>query len=410
MTKKRNQKPKTTTATFDADVNYPGVGRFRCRYRTLQRLCHAQKISVTQLLIDDGVKESTARDRNSSFKHGKNVDISVYEQLGRLLNCEPTSLYFTNDPPLEPEDPAWVFAERIQLLIDHEDSKKRIPVVNETGQRTNIVEYVWQMGDNVLDNLRMTYLEQIEGFLLLRDTYGRVKEEPIPRGKRIGRMIIGEPPVEDIVADVEARQVIGTQTFDLLCSQFTSERFFHIDHILGELPVRLRRYYSAVKNCFPDIDENLFDYREAETQSTIHEGNQIGVSDNSQLSNKELEQRRQKKIRDVIDADYDVRRLMYFTIAQEELFRLTYGRSRGLVLFLDECERDKFDGFWWRGFVIENSQDLRQLGRAWKKLKPKRTKVNATSKRWIEEQFEQMKDAFIETTDRTKEFIREYYT
>ncbi len=276
---------------------------------------------------------------------------------------------------------AHVFAERVEQLIE----EGKIPEIDEkTELPTNVVEYVWQMGDAKLENLRMTYREQREGFLLLRDVYGRLIERTIPIGHQIGVMHIGMSPLEEILADIDARGTIGAKAFDLLVLQYSRGRMYHIRRIQRDLPGRLRKYYAAVKADLPDKE---FMHIESKTPAIAR----FELPDTTVESPYAINNDRIQKL---IEADYNVRRIVFATQAQEELFRFTYCRSRTLIYFMAKHRPKQFPD-WWFEFVANNCNDLQQFADSWKPDVPDWPKMQLALENTLKRTVDEIKKHYV---------------
>ena len=336
---------------------------FQCRYRAFLRACLAEDLTPKEAMLEMGYKVNSARTLLKRLRERHSFEISFYKKLGKVLNVEPTMLFYANQQSTPLDSPAHQFARQVEKLIN----ENSIPYLDpETNLPTDVVSFVWQMGHAELDNIRLTFKEQREAFLLLRDTFLAVIERPLKPGQRKlqnGKMEIGHTLKDDILADIDAREKIGEATFDRLESQFCRNEFFHFERILEILPDRMRTYNDAVSDDEQNVDE--FGRYSIDAAS----------------------------IRRVLDADFHVRKVIFPTPQQDETFRLYYKRSRSMIDFMLQ-RRVELLSHWWPEARDANTRDLKDFNKAW----------NSKPPRWAA-----MKAALRRTLDRTKDMVDEVY-
>lgn len=336
---------------------------FRCRYRSFLRACLAEGITPKEVLAKANYKPNSIRRLLKRMRERHAFKIEFYKNLGGVLKVEPTMLFYANQPATPLDSPAHAFAIRVEKLIE----ARKIPYFNdETNEPTDVVDFVWQMGDKKLDSLKMTFQEQREGYLLLRDTFMKVVERPLKQGKRklqIGKMEIGHTLMEDVLADIEVREKMGKIAFDRLEEQYFRNDQHHTERIRETLPDRIRIYTKAVKADALNVDE---------------QGRYLIV---------------EESIRCVLDADSHVRKVIFPTHQQDETFRLYYSRTRSLIDYMLHKRRSLLCK-WWPEARDKNTRDLADLSNAWKQNPP---------------DWPSMKLALSRTLDRTRDMIEEIY-
>lgn len=367
---KTSAKKKITTSTPKKRG-----GTFQCRWRALERFCTADELQVIDVVCRAELGGNNPEDFVARLRHGR-VRYSSYVKLAGVLNCAVTNLYYDpHDLVPSRECNAFRFAQRVADLIEagtipeYEDKTKK--------KRTDVVQFVFQMGDPKLDNISMTFEEEREAYFILRDHFLAVVEREVKGGpyrKLIGKMEVGVTPIEDIFDDLDKRESLSGRTFDTLSKQFREKggaEHFHIKRIRSELMHRFGLYEGAVK---------------ADQQHEVKEG-----------STKVYQLTTPSSIDAVIEADFYLRMIVFPTQAQDETFLGLYRRSRRVIESVRERQLDKFVR-WWPGFRDRNTEDLKKFVAAWKIEKP------TEEPEWMD-----MMKALSDTVERTKTAIETYY-
>lgn len=348
----------------------------RCRYRAFLRICFARGKTPQEVIQEAGVGGAHPLKVLSKMKQGQNIVLETYQRIAGVLNCEPTNLFYTsNDDTPQSDTPALAFAKRVVELLDEHEAT--IPKIDpDTNEETDIVEFIWQLGDPKIDTMRMTYEEQREGFFLVRDLYLRVFEESIesksPYQKQIGKMRVGPMDPEDIIDDIMARKENSHRVFEDLREQYRRKNMFHIMRIREGFPHRYENYCDAF----------------AADKQNIAPNPKTGK--NEYLVNERL-------VNNVIDADFDFRKLMFPTYQQDETFRQCYSRSRRLIEHKMELHRSTFPK-WWPNFRDKNTEDIDAIYAAWKIDQPKE-----------EPDWDSLQKALEFTLERTCKEVRKVY-
>jgi hypothetical protein len=304
---------------------------YTCRYRAFLRICLAEGKLPDQVFKGAGIQPYIHR----RLRKREPMELGVYKKLADALNCEPTVLFYSTEQATSYDDMARRFARRVERLLDEGLIPDSDP---DTGAQTNVVEYVSQMADPVISNMRMTDRERLEGWLILRDECLRVYERPIQNGVRrklIGAMHIGPTPKSEIIADFEARRANSKQAFAALEEQYRLGNHYHVKEIQDELPARIAGYLAAARADHYNI--------------SIDGGYVIS----------------ERLIDNVIAADFHVRKIIFPTAQQEETFHQYFGRSRRLIYHARYRFEERFRKWWDQDFLPENTKDIEAIGRAW---------------------------------------------
>lgn len=310
---------------------------YRCRYSIFLRLCAGEEIEPEELIKKSGVYGDNPQRLLNRFRNGQGVDLKTFKALANELRVEPTNLcYLREERAPDRESVVYKFAERINQLIQSE----QIPEWDEkTGEKTNVVSYVWHMGDPILDRFRMSFEEEREAFFLLRDHFLSVVERPQDNGgphrMMIGKMERGITSKDDILSDIEARASSSQSAFDVLKRQFECDQTEHIERIREMLPHRFEMYLTAVK------------------------------ADQAAWKRSRGESVNERTVIEVVNSDEYLRKIIFPTHQQDETFFQHYSRSRRLIERVMRIKDSQFRN-WWPGFRDSNTDDLRNLVEAWK--------------------------------------------
>lgn len=324
----------------------------RCIYRAFLRFCGDR--DAVFVLSEAGVGGSTKASRQSylrKLRQGKPVEQKVFTALATVLRCEPSNLFFTPEPRLPRWDsPSYKFALRVAKLIE----TGAIPLVDpDTNEPTDVVRFVWEMGDQELDRMRLTYKEQRDGFIFLRDYLMMVVERPIETKRRyakhLGVMEIDTPPADDVIADVRVRHAASVSAFDTLEAEWDDDKPFHINRIRSLVKHRLNLYRDA-----DVLDQTQW---ELETEHDPELTEEDWKLRNEPQVNMDL-------VRNVVDADFHLRKVIFPTYQQDEAFSSYYSRSRQLIEWVQLKFPEKFPT-WWNRFKAENTEELRRFVSAW---------------------------------------------
>ena len=290
---------------------------YRCLYRAFVRLCGERDPIELLELAEVGGKTAESRQHFlNRLKKGVPVEKDTFPKLAKELRCEPSSLYFMPEQMVPRWDsPSYQFAIRVAELID----QKEIPAIDpDTNEPTDVVRYVWEMGDSELDAIRLTYRQEREAFMLLRDYLMQVVERPLEtkraRAKQLGAMEIGVVPKDDVIADVRARKAMSLEVFSILAQDFENNPF-HINRIRAVVGPRVEMYLDA-----QSLDQTQWrERRLGNGKQELDEWGLIGPKVNMEL------------VRNVIEADFHVRKVIFPTYQQDIAFSAYYGRSRQLI-------------------------------------------------------------------------------
>lgn len=226
------------------------MNSYPCRFRALLRICHAEGLNVKEAIA----KAKLNLDDERRLRTWQTVPVEKYEKLAEILNCEPTSLYYAPEYPQIHDVPTLAFVRRVEELLDD----GVVPVFYEgTKNPVDVVEYLWQSDDPVLNSLSLSFQQERDAYLLLRDESQRLIERPIhigPRRNQIGKFHIATVWHEDIVADIRVREALANTAYDTLQEQYKSQKFFHIELIKQDLPRRLAYYRECV--CEDEINDS----------------------------------------------------------------------------------------------------------------------------------------------------------
>ena len=188
----------------------------RCIYRTLAYF--AGDRPITEILNEANVGGETEDSRkryDRDLRKGVAKDVSAFEKIAAVVKCHARDLYFAPEQSLPRWDrPAYKFAARVATLIDN----GIIPQWDEDKEEvTDVVSFAWTLGDPELDSFSLTFPEEREAYLILRDYLMKVVERPIEtkrtRAKQIGKIEIATPRQNDVVADILARKAASLSAF-----------------------------------------------------------------------------------------------------------------------------------------------------------------------------------------------------
>jgi len=396
---------------------------YRCRYRALLRICYAAKRSPTDVL-----KEAKYPRELPNLRQGKRFRAKIYEAIAEVLDCDPTCLFYVPQRP-DHDVPAHTFARRVEELLN-----KPGCIPNEdsvTGEKIDVVQYIWQLGDPVINAISLTHQQERHAYILLRDEYQRLIEVPTHTGTkrdRIGRFYRAVIWQEDIIADIEVRRSLAMAAYDTLKKQYERGIMYHIQRIKDELPDRFDHYLATVKHdAMRDVDcRGMF--ANTKTHPIKTEGDdanyEVNYSDeSSDFKNQSgTERTKNKKPLDdqygynpskiseyyadvhrtlvdetstnkVIAADFFVRKIIFPTHQQDEIFEQCYSRSRSLIHYVMTNEDHIFPG-WWFNLRQDNTEYLQKFSDALLSDTPK---------------WEEMKESTNDTIARLIEEIRQYY-
>lgn len=338
---------------------------FPCRYRSLVRLCHAKGISPLQAAKKAGVDPRKLR----AMRAGENVELDKYYRLANVLETDPTALCFIPEGPCPVGDRVRAFAHRVEELLDEAGA---IPEFHpDTGQRVDVVDWVWQLDDPVISSIPLTHREEREAYYLLRDERLRLCETPKfigPRRLPIGAMHVGPTPLADILDDFDARYELGCKAFDALKHQYEVDReLFHLNRIKTELPGRFQNYLRA-----KELDEE-----------NIDDKGRYHINETT--------------VNALLDADFHVRKIVYPTFQQDQNFFHTYSRSRKLIHRIMTTARDEFNEIW-PALTRANTADLQDYQKAWD------VDLAVEQPDW-----DRMKQSLQRTIGQAKALVKRYY-
>lgn len=357
------------------------------RVGTYLRIC----LSSGRKPIDVALAAGVQRKTYNNMKNGHAVDIDNYCKLADELDCEVTSLFSFPESPIPFDSPARAFARRVEELIEEGE----IPEVDpDTGVKVDVVQYVWQLGDAELSAIRLTHEEERQGFLLLRDSLLQLIERPRYFGTRrnaIGKMELGTLPREDVLADIDARQIQSESAFRLLRKQFRQRYTRHTLRIRRQLPNRFGRYLRAVDADKANVAAKRNDPIDVEAENKVEL-----AAKNAAILTHEYYLPNPMLVRQVVECDFYVRTIIFPTHQQDETFRQFYSRSRRMIEHMMEKRPREFSA-WWPGYRDENTDALQEFVDAWDEKKSEAPNWQA------------MRDALARTLDATIDQIEELY-
>lgn len=351
--------PANSDQTDDSKATQVRTGRsYRCIYRAFLRACGERaELDVLKAAKVGGNNERSRQTYLGKLRNGVPVAKTVFTKLAAVLRCEPTFLYFTPEQQLPRWDsPSYRFALRVaELLADVEDGIP--PIDPDTDEPTNVVQYAWDMADPVLDSMQLSFQEEREAFLFLRDYLMLVVEQPIETKRKhprqLGVMIAGTTPKDDVIADIRARKAASLAAFDILQENYEDKNPFHICRIRALVPHRFDMYLDAVR-----LDETQWECLNP------HEEDLQKRSWDGAIAYTAME-----LVRNVIDADFHLRKAIFPTYQQDMAFSAYYSRSRQLIEWVHHRSPTKF-ATWWNRFRDINTEELRKFVLAWSSKEP----------------------------------------
>ena len=203
----------------------PDRDRFLLRKRIFHRICAAEGVDPEK------VKAAVNAEHNRNtwtrlYHEGKPQLAHVFGTIGEELNREASC--FMDIEPVEVihGSPAERFARRVEELIYERrisrtyvepqgdgEEKKRVP------RPVDVVHYVWQLGDKVLANMRITFNEQLDAFELLKQ-WDLVEELQIGNNYgqpgQIGIMRVVLPEKDSLLQTISDRMLIEQNEIDYL--------------------------------------------------------------------------------------------------------------------------------------------------------------------------------------------------
>lgn len=389
--------------------NYP------CRYRAFLRICHAEGKNAKQVFQEAKLDTQTER----KLRSWKPVEPWVYLRLSNVLKCEPTSLYYAPEYPSLHDVPTRAFADRVEDLLDED----LIPATHpDTGEPVDVVEYVWQMGDPVINGIALTHQQERDAYLLLRDEYQRLIERPIHTGTRrnqLGKFHIAVQWQEDIIADIKVREALANAAYDMIYEQQINNNNVHLERIKEELPHRFQHYLECVQqdesnDCFDsqiadDLVQAINAYLVAQKGALKYDDNpvnrSIGVHIRRYLAESYQHTVSQQSINNVIDADFFCRKIIFPTHQQDNIFHQCYSRSRALIRL--RMKRSSPQDFlaWWSNWREVNTDLLSSFCGAWQEPTLDWDAIRDPIKRMVEALISEVKELYpsMTKTDTTLE-------
>jgi len=324
---------------------------YRCIYRAFLRACgNRDELSVLKAAKVGGKTDRSRKHYLGKLRNGVPVDKKVFTALATELRCEATYLYFTPEQNMPRWDsPAYRFARQVAKLLESE----AIPLIDpDTREPPDVVRYAWEMADPVLDSIRLTFKEQREAFLFLRDYLMLVVEKPTETKRNhprpLGVMVRGAIPKDDVIADIRARKAASLAAFDVLQEDFEDNNPFHINRIRALVPHRLEMYLDAAK--LDQTQWKCVNPHESDPEKQEWESKNEHVA--------------MELVRNVIDADFHLRKVIFPTYQQDVAFSSYYSRSRQLIEWVNLRSPKKFPT-WWNQFREKNTEELQCFSSAW---------------------------------------------
>lgn len=282
--------------------------------------------------------------------------------------------YFRKRKPYEVHytDARLAFAERLETLIlqgiipmecPDPDTGEPVPV--------DVVRYSWHIRDGILANIPISHNHQRDAFRLLVDWDLLVekKSDVYAQGLKptIGRMEMIRPSLPMLLHEIDVREAIELKAIDLL------ERENHLVDFAQQLyPERFESYCK------------------------------ISRWDNQDEVTEDKEFLKEVPVKEVVDLDLDVRRVLISTGGSEASVRSLYRESRYAIvekqrMMKRKAETTEFqDQFpaWWRILYFENKRDLVKLGQALGKPGEKA-------------EFDKLRQIVRENNEKTREMLTE---